>query len=51
MVAAELQATAVDLQGHAGGMRDQISIQQLQTVDTTLGNVRGSVRTPADRPP
>ena len=41
---AELQATAVDLQGHAGGMRDQIIQQQLQTVDTTLGNVRGSVR-------
>ncbi len=41
MVAAELQATAVDLQGHAGGMRDQIIQQQLQTIDTTLGNVQG----------
>jgi parvulin-like peptidyl-prolyl isomerase len=41
MVAAELQATAVDLQGHAGGMRDQVVQQQLQTVDTTLGNVQG----------
>ena len=50
MVASELQATAVDLQGHAGGMRDQIIQQQLQTVDTTLGNVQGSAPTPADRP-
>ena len=41
MVAAELQATAVDLQGHAGGMRDQIIQQQLQTIDSTLGNVQG----------
>ena len=41
MVAAELQATAVDLQGHAGGMRDQIIQQQLQTIQTTLGNVQG----------
>ena len=41
MVAAELQATAVDLQGHSGGMRDQIIQQQLQTIQTTLGNVQG----------
>ncbi len=41
MVAAELQATGVDLQGHAGGMRDQIIQQQLQTIQTTLGNVQG----------
>ena len=41
VVAAELQATAVDLQGHAGGMRDQIIQQQLQTIDSTLGNVQG----------
>jgi parvulin-like peptidyl-prolyl isomerase len=41
MVAAELQATAVDLQGHQGGMRDQIVQQQLQTINTTLGNVQG----------
>ena len=41
MVASELQATAVDLQGHAGGMRDQIVQQQLQTVDSALGNVQG----------
>ena len=40
MVASELQATAVDLQGHAGGMRDQIVQQQLQTIDSTLGNVQ-----------
>ncbi len=41
MVAAELQATAVDLQGHQGGMRDQIVQQQLQTISTTLDNVQG----------
>jgi parvulin-like peptidyl-prolyl isomerase len=40
MVASELQATAVDLQNHAGGMRDQIVQQQLQTVSTTLDNVQ-----------
>ncbi|HEX6473620.1 MAG TPA: peptidylprolyl isomerase [Candidatus Limnocylindria bacterium] len=39
IVAAELQATAVDLQGHQGGMRDQIVQQQLQTVNSTLQNV------------
>ena len=50
MVAAELQATAVDLQGHAGGMRDQIIQQQLQTVDTTSATSRGRFD-PADRPP
>jgi parvulin-like peptidyl-prolyl isomerase len=41
MVASELQATAIDLQEHAGGMRDQIVQQQLQTVGTTLDNVQG----------
>ncbi len=52
MVAAELQATAVDLQSHAGGMRDQIVQQQLQTIDTTLRQRRGGrFRLPADRPP
>jgi parvulin-like peptidyl-prolyl isomerase len=40
IVAAELQATAVDLQGHQGGMRDQIVQQQLQTVNSTLQNVQ-----------
>ena len=40
-VAAELQATAVDLQTHSGGMRDQIVQQQLQTINTTFGNVEG----------
>ncbi len=39
IVAAELQATAVDLQAHAGGMRDDIVQQQLQAVDGALGNV------------
>ncbi|HEY7846931.1 MAG TPA: peptidylprolyl isomerase [Candidatus Limnocylindria bacterium] len=39
MVASELQATAIDLQEHAGGMRDQIVQQQLQTVGSTLDNV------------
>ena len=40
IVASELQATAVDLQGHQGGMRDQIVQQQLQTVNSTLQNVQ-----------
>jgi hypothetical protein len=40
IVAAELQATAVDLQAHAGGMRDDIVQQQLQAVDGALGNVQ-----------
>ena len=40
IVAAELQATAIDLQGHAGGARDEIVQQQLQAIDGALGNVQ-----------
>ena len=40
IVAAELQATALDLQGHTGGARDEIVQQQLQAIDGALGNVQ-----------
>ncbi|HEX5579159.1 MAG TPA: peptidylprolyl isomerase [Candidatus Limnocylindria bacterium] len=40
IVASELQATAVDLTNHQGGMRDQIVQQQLQTVNSTLQGVQ-----------
>ena len=40
IVAAELQATAVDLTNHQGGVRDQIIQQQLQTVNSTLQGVQ-----------
>ena len=40
VVASELQAAAVDLQGHAGGARDDIVQQQLQAIDGALGNVQ-----------
>jgi parvulin-like peptidyl-prolyl isomerase len=39
IVASELQATALDLQRHAGGARDDIVQQQLQAIDQALGNV------------
>jgi parvulin-like peptidyl-prolyl isomerase len=40
IVASELQATAVDLQAHAGGARDDIVQQQLQAIDGAFGNVQ-----------
>src|SRR5262245_53460984 len=40
MVASEMQATAVELQNHAGGLRDQLVQQQLQTLNSALGNVQ-----------
>ena len=40
IVASELQATAVDLQAHAGGARDDIVQLQLQDIDGAFGNVQ-----------
>ena len=40
IVASELQATALDLSGHAGGARDDIVQQQLQAIDGAFGNVQ-----------
>jgi parvulin-like peptidyl-prolyl isomerase len=40
IVAAELQATAVDIQNHAGGSRDQVVQQQLSSLQAALGTVQ-----------
>jgi parvulin-like peptidyl-prolyl isomerase len=40
IVAAELQAKALDLQAHAGGARDQIVQQQVQAINAAINNVQ-----------
>ena len=40
IVAAELQAQAVDIQNHAGGARDQVVQQQLSSLQAALGAVQ-----------